>query len=347
MSRKRMKSDTLLKRSLLSVKDKKLLKEAWETTRANHGNEFTFYLPGMIRYGQRRGRYPAISITGNQCDLQCEHCKGKLLEPMIKVKGPEGLVRVTHRLARDGIYGVLLTGGSDKEGRLPWNKYIRSIEKIHRETSLYISIHSGFADRITCSSLKKAGVSQALIDVMGSKKAATQIYHLSGLKPVLDALEAIVQSGLELVPHIVAGLYYGNIEAEYKALEIIRCYHPKALVIVVLTPLKGTPMNHVLVPSPIEIGRLIARARLMMPEVPISLGCERPRNRDGWLMERLAIWAGATRMAIWSDDAIKEAKNVGLTLRFQATCCSLNYRSDYCGKNREHGRIETDQFARS
>ena len=313
----------------LSREDRELFKAAWKAARANHGHNFTFYLPGMIRYGQVRGRYPAISLTGNRCDLKCEHCKGKLLEPMLKAEGPDHLIEMSRRLAGNGAHGILLTGGSDLQGRLPWERYAKAIEEIGRETDLFMSAHTGFPDLDSCRLLKKAGVKQGLIDVMGDDQTATRVYHLAGLKQVFDAIAGIKKSGLQLIPHIVAGLWYGKLSAEYKALEIIRDYRPDSLVIVVLTPLKGTPMEGVTPPSPLEIGRLIARARLLMPEVPISLGCERPRDRQGWQMEKLAIRAGATRMAVWSEEAINEAKNLGLTPRFQSTCCSLTFREDF------------------
>ncbi len=313
----------------LSHEDNELFRAAWETARTNHGHSFTFYLPGMIRYGQKRGHYPAVSITGNRCDLQCEHCKGRLLEPMLKAEDPARLKEMCLRFAKNGAHGILLTGGSDRKGRLPWKQYGKAIKKIKEETGLFISAHTGFIDPGAATLLKQAGVTQALIDVMGDEETATRVYHLNSLEQVIDSLEHIKKSGLELIPHIVAGLHYGNIKAEYEALEIIQRYNPKALVIVVLTPLAGTPMANVSPPSPVAIGRLIARARLMMPEVPISLGCERPRNRDGWMMEKLAIRAGATRMAVWSDVAIQTAKSLGLKFRFQATCCSLDYRPDF------------------
>ena len=313
----------------MSSEDRDLFDTSWEIARANHGNTFTFYLPGMIRCGQERGRYPAISITGNHCELQCEHCKGILLEPMIKTTDPDKLVRICQNFATKGAHGILLTGGSNSKGRLPWKKYIEAIRKIREETPLFISAHTGFPTFESCLLLKDAGVNQALIDVIGDRETASYVYHLDGLQKVYDALDGIKQSALEFAPHIVAGLFYGKIRAEYKALEIIRIYQPSALVIVVLTPLKGTPMAGFTPPSPLEIGRLIARSRLLMPEVPISLGCERPRNRQGGLMERLAIRAGANRMAIWSEEAIEEAKSLGLIPRFQATCCSLSYRQEF------------------
>ena len=316
-------------KSGLSAEDRSLLEAAWQVSRKAHGNSFVFYLPGMIRCGNIRGRYPAISITGDRCDLQCDHCRGKLLQPMLKAAGPDEFLRQCVKLEKNGAYGILLTGGSDRYGRLPWQAYLPAIQKIKDQTGLFLSAHTGFPDNRSSHLLKAAGISQGLVDVMGDNRTAASVYHLKDLSPVLQALNAIQESGLELVPHIVAGLAHGKIDAEYKALEIIRHYKPAALVIVVLTPMKGTPMEGVKPPSPLEIGRLIASARLLMPEVPISLGCERPRNIDGLLMEILAIRAGANRMAVWSEEAIHEVSRLGLTHRFQATCCSLAYREEF------------------
>lgn len=66
-----------------------------------------------------------------------------------------------------------------------------------------------------------------------------------------------------------------------------------------------------------------------MPETPISLGCERPRNRDGMVLETLALRAGATRMAVWSEEAIDDARTLGLRLRFQRTCCSVEFKEEF------------------
>jgi len=315
--------------NIIQKKDRDLFDQAWNVTRENHGSNFTFYLPGMIRYGKMRGLYPALSLTGDSCQLLCEHCKGLLLKPMIKARDPETLITKCLKLAHSGHLGVLLSGGSDLEGRLPWGKFYQAIQKIKTETDLFLSVHSGFLDFNTAVALKEAGVDQALIDVMGDEETAKKIYHLDSLQKVITSLENLFKSGLDVVPHIVAGLMYGKIHGEYNALRIISRFKPSSIVMVVLMPLKGTPMSGVLPPSPIEIARLIATARLMMPHTPISLGCERPRNKEGHIMEELAIYAGATRMAVWSKKTIDLASNLGLNPLFQPTCCSVPYREDF------------------
>ena len=318
--------------SRIPERDRELFDRAWKLTREHHGDCFTFYLPGMIRYGDVRGLYPAISLTGNRCQLQCEHCKGLLLEPMIPAPTADALITKCLKLARSGNCGVLLSGGSDLEGRLPWRRFYRAISRIKSETNLFISVHCGFLDFSTASALKEAGVDQALIDIMGDEETAQEIYHLEGLERVTGSLEDLFRSGLEVVPHIVAGLMYGRVQGEYEALRIISRFQPSALVIVVLNPLKGTPMATVPPLPPIEVARLIARARVMMPNTPISLGCERPRNKEGELMEALAIHAGATRMAVWSPKTVDLVSELGLKPLYQPTCCSVPYREDFSNK---------------
>ena len=152
------------------------------------------------------------------------------------------------------------------------------------------------------------------------------IFIISGAsKPSGTPWRASRQSGLQLAPHIVVGLHYGRIKGEEEALQMVSRYDPAVLVFVVLTALKGTPMAGINPPSPLEVARLIAKARLLMPHVPISLGCERPRNKDGTELEKLALRAGITRMAVWSEEALEDASRLGLSPRFQPTCCSVPF----------------------
>ena len=313
----------------MTPNDALLFERAFLETRANHGTELTFYLPGMIRHESLRGRYPAISLTGSQCELQCEHCKGRLLDPMIQVTEPDDLLKTAVYLEKRGAHGLLLSGGSDREGRLPWTKYVDAIRETAETTGLFLSAHVGFPDLETCRQLKTSGVRQALLDVMGDEETASEIYHLKGLRTVRDALESISQSGLQLAPHIVAGLHYGRMKGEEEALQMLSRHHPAVLVVVVLTGLKGTPMAGITPPSPLEVARLIAKARLLMPHLPISLGCERPRNKEGMELEKLALRAGITRMAVWSEEAIEEASGLGLRPRFQPTCCSVDFTESF------------------
>jgi len=70
-----------------------LFELAWAESRARHGSRLTAYLPGMFVVDGRRGKYRAVSITGDKCDLDCGHCKGTLLRSMEHALSPDELKR--------------------------------------------------------------------------------------------------------------------------------------------------------------------------------------------------------------------------------------------------------------
>ncbi len=61
-------------------------------------------------------RFPAISLSGVECALHCEHCNATYLGGMLKAETPEALRALCQKLARKGAVGALLSGGSDKHG---------------------------------------------------------------------------------------------------------------------------------------------------------------------------------------------------------------------------------------
>src|SRR3990167_8820187 len=67
-----------------------------------------FYTPSFKSYATSeiaacgKNAWPAVSITGADCKLQCDHCKAKILAPMIPARTPEELWRVVQGLVANG-----------------------------------------------------------------------------------------------------------------------------------------------------------------------------------------------------------------------------------------------------
>ena len=182
------------------------LNRARESSWQRFGKRIIFYLPGMFTYDGLRGKYPAISITGNQCKLRCEHCQGRTLDGMISAGTSYSLLETCIRLAKKGSQGVLISGGCDEEGRLPWNDVVPAIGEVKRRTGLYISIHCGLIDVKTAQCLKESGVDEALVDVIGDDETYRRIYHLrSGVTRIEQTLAALQQAGLPVEHLWVAG----------------------------------------------------------------------------------------------------------------------------------------------
>ena len=305
------------------------LKEAREISWQVFGKRITFYLPGMFSYNGLSGKYPAISITGGQCALKCDHCQAKILEPMIPATTPELLLEKCIHLAEKGNHGVLISGGCDEQGRLPWDNFLPAIEEVKRQTSLYISVHSGLIDYEVSMRLKGAGVDQALIDMIGDDETYQDIYHVDfGVSRIVSSLESMQKADLPIIPHIVCGLHYGRIKGERKAIEMISQFDVQQVVIVSLMRIPGTPAWSAQPPKAEEVAEMIAETRFRLPDMRISLGCARQRGNSR--MEILAIDAGVNLMALPSEEAIRRAMDYGLEIRYQRTCCSVS--EDFSGE---------------
>jgi len=300
-----------------------ILKEAREISWQRFGKRLTMYLPGMFSYDGLRGKYPAISITGSYCELQCDHCKGAFLPRMISAKTSEQLADKAFRLAGNGKHGILISGGCNRNGRLPWQRFIEAIGEIKEKTDLLISIHCGILDYPTAQSLKEAMVDQALIDVIGDDDTYQQICHVDyGVSKIMDTMESLTKVGISIVPHVICGLRYGKITSERKALKMISLFDPEQVVVVSLMPMPGTPLWGTAPPEAEEVAQIIAEARLLMPDTRMSLGCA--RRRGDIRLEILAIDAGINRLALPSEEAISHAQDDGLEIRYQKTCCSVS-----------------------
>ena len=307
------------------------MERARELSWARHGRKIVFYLPGMFVRDGVQGQYPALSVTGRDCAQQCAHCGGALLRDMPDVSRPGGLLEKCRQLEARGVRGVLLSGGCDGRGRVPWKDFIRAIADVKQQTGLFVSVHCGMLDAATARDLKSAGADQALIDVIGSAETYDKVYHLPDGTELLDrSLEALALAGLPVVPHIVVGLHFGKLLGESWALDIIARHPPALLVIVACMSLPGTAMAGLPPPGAREVCGVILRARELMPDTEISLGCARPRKGAADL-EELALLAGVNRMALPSQETVAAAARLGLEAQFRKTCCSVRLGTGAAG----------------
>ena len=296
---------------------------ARELSWRHFGKSITFYLPGMFRLDGAIGKYPALSITGDDCVLGCDHCQGAILNRMIHTKSPEQLVSQCRLLAAKGHHGVLISGGCNAEGRLPWGRFVRAIQKIKAETKLFISVHSGLVDDLDAFRLKQAGVDQALIDVIGDDETFKTVCHVPfGVNRIEATMASLQRAKIPIVPHIVCGVCYGKTRGEKNAVAMISRFKVQLVVIVSLMAIPGTQMEKARPPAPEAVADIIAEMRFAMPKTPISLGCARQRGSSR--LEVLAIEAGVNRLALPSDEAVASAEAFGLNIRYQKTCCSVS-----------------------
>jgi hypothetical protein len=290
-----------------------------------------FYAPGLKGYrtseysAQDAGAFVSVSVTGAACALQCEHCHGRVLEGMAAVDG-KGLFELAAEAAGRGARGLLVSGGSDRRGRVPLLRHVADMKRIRAELGLTLRVHPGLPDEETAKALGEVDLDGAMLDVIGAEETIRDVYHLeAGVSEYEAVLERLARHGVPLVPHIVLGLHYGRMLGEWRALEMIRRHRPKLVVLVVLMPLYGTPMATVAPPPLEEVAEFFRTARAAFPDVPVGLGCARPAGKQKAAIDRLAVDAGLDGIAYPAEGIVAYARERGRAALFHDACCGVHW----------------------
>lgn len=299
------------------------------------GNAFTtrihFYTPSFKTYatseiaGCGKHAWPAISITGGDCKLACDHCKAKILEPMISARTPQDLWRIVQEQIGAGAQGMLLSGGSNHRNEVEYGPYYATLRRIKDTFPAFkIALHTALVNLDTARRMEDAGIDAAMMDVIGAQDTITQVYHLKrGVDDFERALEYLVSTQLKVVPHIVLGLHYGRLLGEWNALEIIRRHRPGAVVLVVVMPFYAPPHRPFVTPDAHEIGRFFLDARAALPDIPLLLGCARPPGRAKAQIDSYAVMAGLNGIAHPADGMVELATRLRREVRVTPSCCSI------------------------
>jgi len=293
--------------------------------------EIRFYAPGFTYYKTKYYcsspiNFPTISVTGTSCALNCKHCGGKVLETMHPVLSSKELFGLCLKLKQGGAHGCLVSGGCLPDGSVPLDGFVSALERIKRELGLTVFVHTGIINLETAVSLKHAGVDAALIDVIGSAETIGKIYNLNvTVQDYMDSLKALHNAELNFVPHVIVGLNEGKLDGELEGLRMIRKVKPSALVIIAFMPVHGTAMAKAPPPKPIDIAKVASVARLLFSEIPLILGCMRPKGATRGMIDVLALKAGVDGIAFPSEEAVKYAQGKGYKTSFSSYCCAQIY----------------------
>lgn len=311
--------------------DHALVAEMQARAEAHRGRVLKFSTPTFKEYdtgdvkGCGKNSFPAFSITGGACALDCDHCQAKILEPMIPALRPEDLdTKVRDLVARQGLQGFLLSGGSNRRNEIRYDRFYPVIERLKRDfPTLKIAIHTALTDVAGAERMASAGVDTAMLDIIGHEDTISQVYHLN--RPVDDfeaTLSALCATGMEVSPHIVIGLHYGRILGEARALEIVARHAVKALVLVVIMPFYARPGTFI-TPDPAEVGRVFVQAREEMGSRDVLLGCARPGGMHKRLTDAYAVMAGLDGIAFPAEGALGVAAVTGRRWHQEHACCSV------------------------
>ncbi len=243
---------------------------------------------------------------------------------------PEKLKEFCVRHEANGGVGLLISGGSTVDGRVPLTSFLDTIRWVKNNTGLVINLHTGMLSKAEAEEIAATGVDITSVDLVGSQETLKEVYGLNAsLKDYGDTLIHLRDGGVPFIaPHICVGLHYGEVRGEKHAITLAAEIKPETIVFISLIPTEDTPMANVEPPRVDDIVSLIRYAKETSPVSDISLGCMRSRVYKTELEWR-AIESGVDRVALASRSTEKKALENGYRILKLDSCCATPKSLDY------------------
>jgi len=267
----------------------------------------TFYFTGK--------KFPAISVTGDFCSLLCKHCNAHFLKGMIECKQPEKLIEIARRLELKGAKGFLLSGGCDPNGKIPLERFYPALGKIKSSFALSINLHVGLLNPADVKKVVECGVDVVSAEVIGDNDTIRDVYNLKAKQEDYGTmLTSLFDGGANVVPHVTAGIHFGELRGEERALKMIEEIKPKALVLNSLLPTKNTVMEKIQYDGNKYLS-VLSSARKRFPNAKILMGCMRPRDKR---VEKEALKLGIDGIVLPSRETMENFRHKKLEV-----CCAM------------------------
>jgi len=264
-------------------------------------------------------RFPSISVTGPRCGLECPYCMGLPLSTMLPAETPTALLSLADKLSDDDAFGFLLSGGCGADGVVPLAGFSDAIRSIKDTTHLKINAHVGYPSREAVSRLVDAGIDAFSVTFPMSDEIGKRYLGIdNALARYEETADALRGLGAKVVPHALIGI--GDQTEDVAGLSTIASYNPESLVVIVFTPLRGTPLSTASAPPYARILETLAFARSAMQRTNLVLGCMRPRGKTE--MEARLIEESLDGIVMPSTAAVK-AVSGKVTLERREGCCAL------------------------
>jgi len=277
------------------------LRRAWEVRRTHFPDEITWSWPLDTA---------VLSLTGSHCALDCAHCGGHYLRGMRPIWDAEP----------DGSRSCLVSGGCDPTGRVPVLAHLDRVRAWREGRTM--NWHVGLVSEAEMETIAPL-VDVISFDFVGDEDTIREVYGLEhGVETYVETYR-LLRRYARTLPHVTIGLRGGELGHERRAFEMLRELGADGLVLLVFIPTPGTRYADRQPPAVPAVAELVAEARLSFPDVPLYLGCMRPKGRYRDEIDPLAVRAGVNVLVSPSRPARRLAGELGLAVREMRECCVL------------------------
>jgi len=257
--------------------------------------------------------FPAVSVTGQGCDLKCLHCKGYHLKNMHPATTFDELLKMAEKVKNNEGTGMLISGGCDLRGMVPLHSSLSAIRRIS-DMGLEVNVHSGFLSEREAMDLVNAGVTVFSMDIHQDQMIISNVLNLQETSDRYgETIDNIINAGGRIVPHITIGF---GAEDLLFSISLLKEKNIKEIVVLALVPTPGTDVY-----APSEDGVLAAINILVESGFDVTLGCMRSREYE--TVETECIKMGVRRIANPSLKTVKWAKENGFVVEEIKKCCCL------------------------
>jgi uncharacterized radical SAM superfamily protein len=275
--------------------------EAWTDQLVHAPSEIHFSRPNHTL---------AISLTGAQCALQCAHCAGHYLQGMVSIDEADA----------EGMTSCLISGGFDRQGRLPVSGRMPQIAALR--AGRVLNWHLGMIDEGELLALAPY-VDVVSFDIIGDDATIHEVYGLDYSAEDYLSTYRMMRRHVRVVPHLTLGLRGGVFSGEHRALGALQAAGLEALVLLVFMPTAGTRYAACEPPPLAQVAGFVLTARRALPHTPIYLGCMRPGGRYRRDLDALAVWAGVDKIVNPAPSAVRLATELRRAVKWEDECCAI------------------------
>jgi uncharacterized radical SAM superfamily protein len=222
----------------------------------------------------------------------------------------------------EGASSVLISGGCDAQGRVPVLDALERVAALRADlrAGRRLNWHVGLIDEPAAAAISPY-VDVISFDIVGDRQTIRDCYGLDATPALYEATYRMLRRYAHVVPHITIGLRGGELGHERPALDLLARCGLDALVLIVFIPTPGTRYADRAPPAVEQVAGMVAEARQRFPDVPLHLGCMRPRRGYRARLDPLAVRAGVNVLVSPSREAKAAAKALGLQAVQTRECC--------------------------
>ena len=253
-----------------------------------------------------------ISVKTGACPEDCAYCaqsaRYKTAVSPAKMTTVEEIVAEAEDAQKKGVTRVCLsTSGTRVTSGKEFDLILEAGKKI-RGMGLQVCCTMGMAGKKEIEALKMAGFSAYNHNIDTSENFYPKIISTRKFSERLETLHNIIESGMD----VCSGGIIGMGETDEDRIDFLHTLctlpvHPFSVPLNMLVPVPGTPLESYTQVSPLEMVRMIATARILMPTSHICLAAGRSTlSREA---QALCYLCGAN--SIFGGDKLLTTPNMG------------------------------------